>query len=179
MKSRTLLAVLLGGAVLIAGAVGAWTSSSQGAGGGVGSGSDDPVAVLFEIAIDGSTVALSPDIELVSGIAPADLELVIRAGEAQVKLPARRTPPTVTLKRAMTSSLELVAWHELAQLDNAAARRSAVLIAYNATGTPVARWNLTNAWPTKLQLTTEGTGTTQVLMETVTLVSERIQRVAP
>ena len=79
----------------------------------------------------------------------------------------------------MTRSLEIVAWHELAQLDNAAARKNAALIAYNAGGTPVARWNLTNAWPAKLQLNTQGTGTAQVLMETVTLVSERIQRVSP
>ena len=179
MKSRTLLAVLVGGAVLIAGAVGAWTSASQGAGGGVGSGSDDPAAVLFEIAIDGATIALFPELELSSGIAPADLELVVKGGETQLKLPAKRTPPTVTLKRGMTRSLEIVAWHELAQLDNAAARKSAALIAYNAAGTPVARWNLTNAWPAKLQLNTQGTGSAQVLMETVTLVSERIQRVSP
>ncbi len=131
--------------------------------------------MLFELTVDGNIVALFPEVELVSGIAPADLELVIRAGEAQLKLPARRTPPTLTLKRGMTTSLELVAWHEQAQLDNAAARRNAVLTAYNASGDPVARWNLTNAWPTKLQVNTLQAGD---LTETVTIVSERIERVA-
>ena len=175
MKSRTLLAVLVGGAVLIAGAVGAWTSSSEGAGGGVGNPNAAINAVLFELAVEGNTVALFPEIELVSGIAPADLELVIRGGEAQLKLPGKRTPPTLTLKRGMTTSLELVAWHERAQLDNGAARKNAVLTAYNVSGDPVARWNLTNAWPSRLQVNTLQAGE---LTETVTLVSERIERVA-
>ena len=177
MKSRTLVAVLVCGAVLIAGAIGAWTSSSEGAGGGVGTGQDDHIAVLFELTIDGATVALFPEVDLVSGIAATDLELTLRGADAQLKLPAKRTPPTVTLKRGITTSLEVVAWHELAQLDNAAARRNTVLNAYNASGHRVNRWNLTNAWPSKLQVNTQQG--TPGLTETVTIVSERIQRVAP
>ena len=36
-----------------------------------------------------------------------------RDGTVTLKLPGKRTPPTVTLKRGLTRSLELSAWNEL------------------------------------------------------------------
>ena len=57
--------------------------------------------------------------------------------------------------------------------------RTAFLTAYNSEGRPVAKWVLENAWPTKLEIGTLKSGTTQVLTESVTLVSEYMQRVAP
>ena len=51
MKSRTLLAALLAGAILVAAAIGAWTSSSQGA--AAPPGGDALTAARFELTIDG------------------------------------------------------------------------------------------------------------------------------
>ena len=50
---------------------------------------------------------------------------------------------------------------------------------YNFDGAPVARYHLENAWPSKLEIGSLKAGASEVLMETVTLVCEQIQRVAP
>ena len=52
MKSRTLLAVVVGGALLAAAAIGAWTSSSQGA----TPGDDALTAARFELTIEGASI---------------------------------------------------------------------------------------------------------------------------
>ena len=86
---------------------------------------------------------------------------------------------TVVLTRGMTRSIEMAAWHELVLLgDIAAARRNVSIIAYGADGKPVARYNLTAAWPSKVEIGTLKAGASEALMETVTMTCEFIQRVA-
>lgn len=63
--------------------------------------------------------------------------------------------------------------------DLTAARKSASLVMYSSDGTPVARYYLQNAWPSKLEVGALRAGSSEVLMETVTLVCEHLQRVAP
>jgi phage tail-like protein len=59
----------------------------------------------------------------------------------------------ITLAGGRTQGMELAAWHELVILgDIAAARKNATIIMYNASGAPVARYHLTDAWPQKLSL---------------------------
>ena len=58
-------------------------------------------------------------------------------------------------------------------------RKTASLVMYNTTGDPVARYNLENAWPAKLEIGALRAGASSVLLETVTLVCENLQRVAP
>ena len=73
----------------------------------------------------------------------------------------------------------MAAWHELVLLgDIAAARRNVSIIAYGADGKPVARYNLTAAWPSKVEIGTLKAGASEALMETVTMTCEFIQRVA-
>ena len=86
---------------------------------------------------------------------------------------------TVVLKRAMTRNLEMAAWHELVILgDVAAARRSCSLVMYNSAGAPVARYHLTDAWPSRIEIGTLKAGASEVLVETVTITAEFIQRVS-
>ena len=74
---------------------------------------------------------------------------------------------------------ELAAWHELVILgDIAAARKNVSLTMYDSTGDPVARYHLTNAWPSKLEIGALQAGGSQVVFETVTLSAELIQRVS-
>ncbi len=46
-------------------------------------------------------------------------------------------------------------------------------------GKPVARYLFENAWPAKIELGAVKAGAGEVLMETVTLTAESLQRVAP
>jgi phage tail-like protein len=79
----------------------------------------------------------------------------------------------------MTRNLELNAWHELVILgDVAAARKNAVLTIYDAESKPVARYHLENAWPAKIEIGALKAGASEVLMETVTIVCEHLQRVS-
>ena len=50
---------------------------------------------------------------------------------------------------------------------------------FNSDGKPVAKYWLENAWPSKLDMAGLKAGASEALIETVTLVAEKIQRVAP
>jgi phage tail-like protein len=149
---------------------------------GVGSGQeyDALTAARFELTIDGHSVAqfaelagISSAIDVVDFIESNAKETILK------KLPGKRNPPTVTLKRGMNKNIELSAWHELVVLgDVAAARKSCSLTMFNTKGEPVARYHLTEAWPAKIEIGALKAGASEVLMETVTLVCEFIQRVS-
>ena len=73
----------------------------------------------------------------------------------------------------------MAAWHELVILgDVAAARKSCSLTMFNTKGDPVARYHLTDAWPAKVEIGALKAGASEVLMETVTMTCEFIQRIS-
>jgi len=126
--------------------------------------------------VDGHDIATFSELQGISSGYDVDF---IESDGRKLAVPGKRPAPTVTLKRGMTSNLELAAWHELAMTDWSAARKSASLVMYDATGAPVARYNLENAWPAKLEIGSLSAGASEVLMETVTLVCDHLQRVSP
>jgi phage tail-like protein len=142
---------------------------------------DALTAARFSITIDGYEIAsfselqgITTEVEPVDFLESTDKEVVFK------KLPGKRKPPTIVLKRGKNTSMELWAWHEAVLQGNiVAARKSCSLIMYNFDGAPVARYHLENAWPSKLEISALKAGASEVLMETVTLVCEHIQRVAP
>jgi phage tail-like protein len=131
---------------------------------------------LFTLTIDGVEIASFSELVGITSEAEADgfAEKVLK------KLPGKRTPPTVTLRRGLNTDLQLSAWHESVVAGQlATARKNAVLVMYDTTGEPVARYHLQSAWPAKLEIGGVKAGATEVLVETVTLTCEDIQRVAP
>jgi phage tail-like protein len=139
---------------------------------------DALTAARFSITIDGHEIAAFSELQgIVSQVEPVDSTT---ANDARLKkLPGKRVPPTVTLTRGMNNSLELWAWHEAVVLgDIAAARKSCSLVMYQTDGRPVARYHLEMAWPSKIEIGALKAGASEVLMETVTIVAEHIQRVA-
>jgi len=142
---------------------------------------DALTAARFSITIDGSEIAtfselqgITTSVEVVDFIESSDKEVVMK------KLPGRRNPPTVVLKRGKNNSMELWAWHEsVLQGNMAAARRSCSLVMYNVDGKPTARYHLEDAWPAKIEVGALKAGASEVLMESVTLTCTHIQRVAP
>jgi phage tail-like protein len=174
MKNRVLrrwwllgLAVLVGAGVLA-------TS-------GLGAPPPDPIsAVRYSITIDGFEIGSFSELGgITTEIVPPDYLATPANGVILNKLPGKVKPPTIVLKRGLTSSLELSAWHDAALKGQATARKSVSLVAYNAEGSPVARWFLERAWPTKLEISGLKAGASAVLIETVTLTADYVQRVAP
>jgi phage tail-like protein len=142
---------------------------------------DAITAARFSIVIDGYQIAsfseligISTEVEPVELLESTEKEVMLK------KLPGKRKPPTLTLKRGKNQSMELWLWHEAVLMgDIMAARKSCSLVMYATDGTPVARYHLEMAWPSKLEVGALKAGASEVLMETVTLVCEHIQRVAP
>ncbi|WP_083661421.1 phage tail protein [Actinophytocola xanthii] len=141
---------------------------------------DAITAARFSITIDGYEIAsfselqgITTEVEPVELMESTDNEIILK------KLPGKAKPATLVLKRGKNSSMELWAWHEAVLMgDIVAARKSCSLVMYSTDGKPVARYHLEHAWPSKLEVGALKAGSSEVLMETVTIVSERIQRVS-
>ena len=142
---------------------------------------DALTAARFSITIDGYEIASFSELQgITTEVQPVDF---LESTEKEVifkKLPGKRMPPTLKLSRGKNQSMELWAWHEAVLQGNiVAARKSCSLVMYSTDGKPVARYHLEHAWPSKLEIGGLKAGASEVLMETVTLVCEHIQRVAP
>ena len=137
--------------------------------------------IELSITIDGVEIAqFSELVELTSGLDPSTLTLTLdqKKGQAGLKkLPGKRTPPTVTLKRAMSRTWYL----RMAQrrVERRGGRRSAVLATRDSQGRTISSYNLENVWPAKIEVTGLKAGASEVLYESVTFVCENIQRVNP
>jgi phage tail-like protein len=140
-----------------------------------GRGSADAItASRFSLTIDGVEIAqFSALVGITSEIEPDDL-----AGVLLKKLPGKRKPPTVTLRRGMSTDLQLWAWHDAARRERPTeAKKTADLTMFNAAGDPVARYHLERAWVPKIEIGVLEAGSSDVLMETVTIACENLERV--
>ena len=108
--------------------------------------------------------------------------VVVQSGEkglVQMNIPSNPVLATIILKRAQTQDPQMWTWHEAARFgEMGAARKSCSLVMFDASGKPVARYHLENAWPCKIELGALRAGSSEVLTETVTIVCDHLQRVA-
>ena len=134
------------------------------------------IATRFELTIEGQSIASFSELEgITSAIDVASMSA--GTGDPIQHLPGKALAPAVRLKRQMSKNIELSAWHELVILgDLAAARKTCSLTMFDVQGAPVARYQLTDAWPQKIEiLAGEGSG---ILTETVTMMCDVLQRVS-
>ncbi|MGH3903134.1 MAG: phage tail protein [Pseudonocardiaceae bacterium] len=141
---------------------------------------DALTAVRYSITIDGHEIAtFSELIGIISEVEPVEYLASTDKEVVSAKLPGKRKPPTLTLKRGKNTSMELWAWHEAVLTGQvAAARKSCSLVMYNSEGKSVARYHLENAWPSKIEIGVLKAGSSEVLTESVTIVCEHIQRLS-
>src|SRR5687767_851958 len=118
---------------------------------------DSPVtAARFSISVDGVQIGVFSQLTSEAGAATG------AAGRF------------ITLAGGRTQGIEMAAWHELVILgDIAAARKSASIVMYNTSGSPVRTYHLTNAWPSKLSLDSTQRG--QLRAATVMLMYETLR----
>lgn len=94
-------------------------------------------------------------------------------------------PPTVTLKRAMSTGKDtswIWEWHAMAREAKTAAYRTTDLSLYSASSEstdPVKVYTLTNAFPTKVEIAGMKAGGTEVVIQTVTLQCDEIIELPP
>ncbi len=96
------------------------------------------------------------------------------------KLPVLNKYGNITLKWGVTDSMELYEkWRKPVEVGNmSAARKNVAIILMNEEGSPAARWEFENAWPSKYDapdLTAKGN---DVAIETLEIVHEGMKRVS-
>jgi phage tail-like protein len=113
-------------------------------------------------------------------------KIIDKSGQEVIrKLPGRLKWTDITLKRGVTSNLDIWDWRQLVVLGKVSEARGFVSITQHAPdGQAVARWNFENAWPSKVEAGSElaATGETPALgtevraVEEVTIVVEGMYR---
>ena len=142
--------------------------------------SDALAGYHYSIEIDGVMVAQFQEVSgLTSEIDVIELKENTKDGKYIVhKLPGNRKPPTITLKRAKSSSMELYNWHQQIFQGNVSnARKNGSVVLYSYDHTEVGRYNFINAWPSKLSMSTLKSSGNEILMEECTIVCEELERV--
>lgn len=85
----------------------------------------------------------------------------------------------VTLKRGVTSSLDLYKWHEAIVAGQLLSqRRKVVIVVQDESGSDQARFVVTDAWPVRYEVGALDAKGNEVLIETLELANEGIERVA-
>ena len=141
---------------------------------------DALVAQHFKIEVKGTAIATFQE---VSGIT-SELEVVTLKANDMLGKPiikqmiGAQKPPTITLKRAADSSMDLWNWHKAAlDGDLVGARREGSIVQLDFTHAEVARYNFFDAWISKLTATGMKAGDNTPSIEEVTIVCERLERV--
>ena len=118
---------------------------------------DSPIrASRFGISVDGVQIAIFAQLF-------SEADLATGAGGQ-----------AITLAGGRTQGIEMAAWHELVILgDVAAARKSATITMYSPSGSPIKRYHLENAWPSKISLDSTERG--QIRTATVMLQYESLR----
>jgi phage tail-like protein len=98
--------------------------------------------------------------------------------EVIMKLPGRLKWENITLKRGITSSMDIWAWRKQVEDGNVdAARHSGSVIMYDQHLKPMARWNFEQAWPVKVSGPQPKADSNEIGVEELTIAHEYIVRV--
>ncbi len=94
------------------------------------------------------------------------------------KVPGRLKWNNITLKRGITDAMDMWKWRKLVEQGNiGSARKNGSITMYNQQGSAIAKWNFTNAWPSKLTGPSANAGNNEVAIEELELTHEGYERV--
>ena len=117
----------------------------------------------------------------VSGIGSESEVLDFRDGgqseQKVLKIPGRLKWQDITLKRGLTSDLELWKWRKMVEDGGEGFRKNGSLTLLNRNRQSVAQWDFKNAWPSKISGPQRKADGNDVSTEEITIVHEFIERV--
>lgn len=100
------------------------------------------------------------------------------AQEIVQKIPGRLKWENITLKRGITSNMDIWKWRkQVEDGDVKGARKNGSIIMYDQGLTEVARWNFERAWPVKVTGPQPKSDSNEVGIEELTITHEYITRV--
>jgi phage tail-like protein len=141
---------------------------------------EDPL-VSFNFALDiaGSVTGFFTEVSGLGSETEVTDHVVVGQNGQQItkKVPGRLKWGDITLKRGITTNLDIWTWRQQVETgDIAGARKNGSIIMYDQTGTEVARWNFERAWPSKVSGPSISASDSAVGVEELTLVHEYIKR---
>jgi phage tail-like protein len=106
-------------------------------------------------------------------------KVVNEAGvEVVMKIPGRLKWENITLKRGITSAMDIWTWRKMVEHgDVAGARADGSIVMYNQALAEVARWNFQNGWPVKVTGPSVKADSNEIGVEELTIAHEYIERV--
>jgi len=94
------------------------------------------------------------------------------------KIPGRMKWNNVTLKRGITDAMDMWQWRKTVELGKVSeARKNGSIVMFSTNGTEIARWNLVNAWPSKLTGPTANATNNEIGIEELEITHEGYERV--
>ena len=141
---------------------------------------DPLVGFHFTIEVSGKMTGFFTE---VSGIGSenevVEQKVVTEDGHQIVKkIPGRMKWGDITLKRGITDAMDAYTWRKMVEDgDVAGARCNGTITMFDQMLQPVAQWDFTNAWPSKINGPAPKSDGNEVGIEEMTLVHEGIKRV--
>jgi phage tail-like protein len=126
---------------------------------------DGAVGHAFGLELDGVTMRLLEVESLVLSAFPME------RGEGPASAAAR----TVTLVRPLTGDATFGEWAHQTKMQGEAARRDVTLVVFATDGSPVARYHLESAWPSRLEVGSDVRGGDTLVVERLTLSYDDVQ----
>ncbi len=116
----------------------------------------------------------------VTGLGSESAVVEIREGgdasQKVIKVPGRLKWQDITLKRGLTSNMDLWDWRKVIEDGGEGFRKDGSLTLLNERRQPIARWEFTNAWPSKVSGPTLNARGNEIAIEEMVLTHEGIDR---
>src|ERR1700722_11914132 len=134
----------------------------------------------FVVQIDGFTgvgneISFSELAGITSEVEPAENYSTSQVmGVNLTKTYGKVKPATITLKRGVDNDQSLWIWHNRVVIGDPTARATCSLLLQNTARQTLASYQLSNAWPSKLDVAGLKAGASEVLIASCTLVCDQI-----
>ena len=146
----------------------------------VDTGREDPlIGFMFALDIQGQVTGYFTE---VSGIGSeseiAETKVVNEKGvQVVLKVPGRLKWGDITLKRGITSSMDIWKWRKMIEDgDVKGSRKNGSIIMFDQSLKAVAQWDFKNAWPSKVSGPAPKSDSNELVAEELTIVHEYIVR---
>lgn len=141
---------------------------------------EDPlVGFLFALDVQGQIAGYFTECSGIGSETEIAEQKVVNDKGIQVvlKVPGRLKWGDITLKRGLTSSMDLWDWRKMVEDGFVSkARKNGSIIMFDQELKPKAKWDFKNAWPSKISGPTPKSDGNDISLEEITIVHEYISR---
>ena len=140
---------------------------------------DPMIGAHFEVSVGAITGYFTEVSGLGSESEVVDHKIMAKGAKEPIirKIPGRLKWGDITLKRGLTSSMDLWKWRKMIEDgDVKGARKNGSIMMFDQSLKTVAQWDFKNAWPSKISGPTPKSDSNELVVEEITLVHEYIIR---